>query len=151
VATLLALAAALLIWWLTRRNRVGPAGLLFCGVTLVFFLAIEVGLHAPAVNARFPTRPVAMRFASHMPPDAEVTFLDHKLLPSLLFYMPQRAHEVASSDALVSAQPRGAFYILFVEPDFVALGEKLRRPLTVLDQIEIDRAVYVLGRVEASF
>jgi hypothetical protein len=151
VATLVVLAAGLLIWWLARRNQVGPAGLLFCGATLVSFLAIELGVHAPAVNARFPTHPAAMRFASHMPEDAEVIFLNHKLLPALLFYVPQRAREVASSDDLVSAPPRGTFYVLFVEPDFTVMRQKLRRPLTVLEQIEIDRTLYVLGRVEAPF
>lgn len=150
VATLAALVATPLTWWLARRERVGHAGLVFVGATLVFFLAIELGVHTPAVNGMFPTQPVAARFATHLPGATQLVFLDRKLLPSLVFYLPQRAQEVATPDALLGVQPRDAFYVLFVEPDFRDLGEKLGRPLTVLDQIEIDRTIYVLARIEES-
>jgi 4-amino-4-deoxy-L-arabinose transferase-like glycosyltransferase len=150
VAMLVALVAAPQTWWLARRGRVGQAGLLFCGATLVFFLAIDLGVHTPKVNSKFPTLPAATRFATHLPRDTQVIFLDRKLLPSLLFYLPQRAHEVATSDALLGVQPRDVYYVLFVEPDFSHVRGRLGRPLTVLEEIEIDRTVYVLARIEAS-
>lgn len=150
VAALVALGATLPTWWLARRGRAGHAGLLFAGATLVFFLAIDLGVHTPAVNGKFPTHPAAMRFATHLSADTELIFLDRQLLPSLIFYLPQRARVVATSDALIGVQSRDAFYVLFVESEFRSLGEKLRRPLTVLEEIEIDRTVYVLARIEAS-
>jgi len=75
--------------------------------------------------------------------------MDRKLLPSLLFYLPQRPLEIPTSNALLLAQPHDAFYVLFVEPDFDDLAEKLGRPVTVLEEIEIDRTLYVLARIEA--
>jgi hypothetical protein len=86
---------------------------------------------------------------TQLPPNTEIIFLDRKLLPSLIFYLPQRAREVASSDMLLRQQPRDTFYVLFVEPDFNDLAEKLGRPVSVLEEIEIDRTVYVLARIEA--
>lgn len=150
VASMAALLAALLAWWLTRRERPGHAGLVFAGASLIFFLAIELGVHTPAVNGMFPTRPAATRFAGHVAADTELLFLDRKLVPSLLFYLPQRAHEMATADALIGALPLDPFYVLYVEPDFTILAEKLRRPVTVFEAIEIDRTTYVLARIEAS-
>jgi 4-amino-4-deoxy-L-arabinose transferase-like glycosyltransferase len=148
LALLVVLIIAPLAWWLAWRRRVGAAGFLISATTLVFFLAIDLGVHTPAVNSTFGTRPAAARFASHLPRDTELIFMDRKLLPSLLFYLPQPAHEVATSSALLRAQPREMFHVLFPEPDFNDLGEKLGRPVTVLEEIEIDRTVYVLARIE---
>lgn len=150
VAVLAALVAALPAWWLARRGRPDGAGLVFAGATLVFFLATELGVYIPAVNGIFPTRPAATRFAGHLAADTELLFLDRKLVPSLLFYLPQRAHEMATADALIGALPLDPFYVLYVEPDFTILAEKLRRPVTVFEAIEIDRTTYVLARIEAS-
>jgi hypothetical protein len=51
---------------------------------------------------------------------------------------------------LIGALPLDPFYVLYVEPDFTILAEKLRRPVTVFEAIEIDRTTYVLARIEAS-
>jgi hypothetical protein len=147
-AILVTFAAAMLTWSLARRGQVGQAGLVFAGTTLLFVLIIERGVYTPTVNAMFPTPAVAARFAARLPGDVRPVFVDRKLIPALVFYLPKRAQEAPTLDAFLALRPSDPIYLLLVEPRLQQPRLRLGGETTVLERLEIDRTVYVLARLD---
>lgn len=145
VAALLALALAVAL--LARERPAGAAVTLAAGV-LVLFLVVETRFHTPAVNHAMATRAAAQQLARQMPANARVAYVDRKLIPAVVFYLPQRSFQLPNHKAIPRLIGKRGTYVLFPELEFVDAHDRLGFPLRRIDTVDVDRTTYVLAAVE---
>lgn len=134
---------------LARAGRVADVGVVLGAAVLLVVLLLEIRVYTPAVNQRFPVPSAAERFASAMPPDAAVLYIDRKRTQALMLYLPQRpleARDVADLRAqLDGTDATRAHFALLTRIDLEALQDTGCRPIRIAHQEPVDNTMYILG------
>jgi 4-amino-4-deoxy-L-arabinose transferase-like glycosyltransferase len=139
----LGLAAALL-----ATDRCGAAAMTLAGGVLILFATVETQFHTPMVNRAMATRAAAQELARALPDHARLAYVDRRLIPAVVFYLPQRSVQLPTHKAVRRLIGKRNTYVLFPELEFDDAHDRLGLPLRRVAQVTVDRTVYVLAAVE---
>ncbi len=128
MAAAMAGATALGVAVLLRRRRTDALPVAVGVGTLSLIVLLHVTVQTPRLNRVYPTREVAARFASMMPPGAEIVYVDRKLSTALMFYLEHRRIELAQIRAIARVANHPRRYGLMLEEELEVLIRKQCAP-----------------------